>query len=88
MVRSFRRNGRKRYETSSSRERHDARWVNKRSKSTLGYKAFARADDDGSIDRVHTTPVNQAESPQFTTMVDGAKPQGQASRANRAALRC
>ncbi len=34
----------------------DARWVKKRSKSTLGFKGFARADEEGYIDRVHTTP--------------------------------
>jgi len=71
----------------------DARWVKKGSKSTLGYKAFARADEDGYIDRVHTTPANQAESPHFATMVEGAKAQrvladkAYASRANREALR-
>jgi IS5 family transposase len=51
----------------------DARWVKKGSKSTLGYKAFARADEDGYIDRVHTTPANQAESPHFATMIEGSK---------------
>ena len=51
----------------------DARWVKKGSKSTLGYKAFARTDEEGFVDKVHTTPANQAESPQFGTMIDGAK---------------
>jgi len=53
----------------------DARWVKKGSKSTLGYKAFARTDADGFIDHVHTTPANRAESPEFGHMVEGAKAQ-------------
>ena len=43
----------------------DARWVKKGSKSTLGYKAFARTDEEGFVDKVHTIPANQAESPQL-----------------------
>jgi IS5 family transposase len=71
----------------------DARWVKKGSKSTLGYKAFARTDEDGFIDRVHTTPANRAESPEFDTMIDGVQAQrvladkAYASRANRELLR-
>jgi IS5 family transposase len=71
----------------------DARWVRKGSKSTLGYKGFARADEDGYIDRVHTTPANAAESPAFGHMIEGARAQrvmadkAYASRANREALR-
>ena len=71
----------------------DARWVKKGTKSTLGYKAFARADEEGYIDRIHTTPANQAESPQFETMIEGAKAQrvladkAYASRANRDTLK-
>lgn len=53
----------------------DARWVRKGSKSTLGYKGFARADEDGYIDRVHTTPANAAESPAFGHMIEGAQAQ-------------
>ena len=70
----------------------DARWVTKGSKSTLGYKAFARTDEEGFVDKVHTIPANQAESPQFETMIDGANAQrvladkAYASKANRAAL--
>ena len=65
----------------------------KGSKSTLGYKAFARTDEEGFVDKVHTTPANQAESPQFGTMIDGANAQrvladkAYASKANRASLR-
>ncbi|WP_371171514.1 IS5 family transposase [Aliiroseovarius sp. 2305UL8-7] len=71
----------------------DARWVKKGSKSTLGYKAFARTDEEGFVDKVHTTPANQAESPQFETMIAGANAQrvladkAYASKANRASLR-
>jgi IS5 family transposase len=51
----------------------DARWVKKGRKSTLGFKGFARCDEEGFIDRVHTTPANKGESPEFETMVTGAK---------------
>ena len=30
----------------------DAHWVKKGSKSTLGYKVFARTDEEGFIDKV------------------------------------
>jgi IS5 family transposase len=71
----------------------DARWVKKGSKSTLGYKAFARTDEEGFVDKVHTTPANQAESPQLETMISGSSAQrvladkAYASKANRASLR-
>ena len=53
----------------------DARWVKKGVKSTLGFKGFARADEEGYIDRVHITPANKVESPEFDTMVEDAKAQ-------------
>ena len=71
----------------------DARWVKKGSRSTLGYKGFARSDEEGFIDRVHAEPANAAESPQFETMVSGAKAQriladkAYASQKNRSMLR-
>lgn len=71
----------------------DARWVKKGSKSTLGYKAFARTDEEGFVDKVHTTPANRAESPEFGHMIEAAGAQrvladkAYASKANRAALR-
>ncbi len=71
----------------------DARWIKKGPKSTLGYKAFARTDEEGFVDKVHTTPANRAESPEFATMIDGANAQrvladkAYASKANRASLR-
>lgn len=70
----------------------DARWLKKGRKSTLGYKGFARTDEDGFIDKVHTTPANCGESPEFGTMIDGSKAQrvladkAYASKVNRAAL--
>ena len=70
----------------------DARWVKKGSRSTLGYKAFVRTDEEGFVDKVHTTPANQAESPRFETMIEGASAQrvladkACASKANRAGL--
>ena len=71
----------------------DARWVKKGRKSTLGYKGFARCDEEGFIDKVHTTPANAAESPEFGYMIEGASAQrvladkAYASRANRRLLR-
>jgi len=71
----------------------DARWLRKGSKSTLGYKAFARTDEEGFVDKVHATPANCAESPEFGNMTDGAKAQrvladkAYSSRKNRDLLR-
>ena len=71
----------------------DARWVKKGSKSTLGYKAFARTDEEGFVDKVHTIPAHQAESPQLETMIDGANAQrvladtAYASKTNHARVR-
>ena len=68
----------------------DAWWIKKGSRSTPGYKGFARTDKDGFTDRIHTTPANRAESP--GVMIDGAKAQpvladkAYSSKANRAAL--
>ena len=67
--------------------------MKKGSKSTLGYKAFARTDEDGFIDRVHTTPANRGESPEFEYMIKGTAAQrvladkAYASKANRERLR-
>lgn len=67
--------------------------MKKGSRSTLGYNGFARTDEDGFVDKVHTTPANRAESPEFATMIDGASAQrvladkACAGRANRAALK-
>jgi IS5 family transposase len=58
--------------TVVSRADGDARWVKNGRKSTLGYKGFARTDEDGFIDKIHVTPANVGESPQFGTMIDGA----------------
>lgn len=71
----------------------EARWLKKGNKSTLGYKGFARTDEEGFIDRIKITPANAAECPQFQTMSDGAKAQriladkAYASKANRASLK-
>lgn len=71
----------------------DARWVKKGSKSILGYKGFARTDEEGFVTKVHTTPANRGESPEFATMINGANAQrvladkAYASKANRDMLR-
>ena len=70
----------------------DARWVKKGPKCTLGYKAFARTDEEGFVDKVHTKPANCAESPEFEHMIEGSKAQrvladkAYAAKANRASL--
>ena len=59
----------------------------------MGYRGFARTDEDAFIDKIQLTPANVGESPQFGTMIEGAKAQriladkAYASRANRAALK-
>lgn len=71
----------------------DATWVRKGRKSTLGYNGFARTDEEGFVDKVHVTPANKGESPEFDTMIEGASAQrvlaekAYASRANREALK-
>ncbi|MCP5076229.1 MAG: IS5 family transposase [Rhodobacteraceae bacterium] len=71
----------------------DARWIKKGRKSMLGYKGFARTDEEGFVDKIHVTPANVGESPEFGTMIEGARAQrvladkAYASRANRAALK-
>ena len=67
--------------------------MKKGSKSTLDYKAFARTDEEGFIDRVHTTPANRGENPEFEHMIKGTAAQrvladkAYASKANRERLR-
>ena len=71
----------------------DARWIKKGRKSMLGYKGFARTDEEGFIDKIHVTPANVGESPEFGTMIEGSNAQrvladkAYASKANRAALK-
>ena len=49
--------------------------LHKGRKSTLGYKGFARCDEEGFIGKVHVRPANAAESPEFETMTGGGKAQ-------------
>lgn len=57
------------------------------------YKGFVRSDEEGFIAKVHTTPANTGESPEFAAMIDGANAQrvladkAYASKANRDMLR-
>ena len=59
----------------------------------LGYKGFARCGEEGFVDKIHTTPANVGESPQFETMIEGSNAQrvlvdkAYASKANRDALK-
>jgi len=59
----------------------------------LGYKGFARTDEDGFVDKIHVTPTNFGESPQFGAMIKGANAQrtladkAYANKVNRAALK-
>ncbi len=43
---------------------HDARWIKTGRKSMSGHKGFARCDEQGFMDEIHTTPANLGESPQ------------------------
>mgnify|MGYP001168387679 FL=1 len=54
---------------------HDARWIKKGCKSMLGYKGFARCDEDEFVDKIHTTPAHVGESAQFETMIEGSNAQ-------------
>jgi len=54
---------------------HDARWVKKGRKSMLGYKCFARCDEEGFVDKIHTMPANIGEDPQFETMIEASNAQ-------------
>ena len=72
---------------------HDARWIKKGRKDMLGYKGFARSDDEGFMDKIHTKPANVGKSPQFETIIEGINAKrvladkAYASKANRAALK-
>ncbi len=72
---------------------NDARWVKKGRKGTLGHKGFARCDEEGLVDKIHTTPANVGQSPRFGTMIKGSKAQrilldkAYASKANRGAVK-
>ena len=46
---------------------HDARWIKTGRKSMSGHKGLARCDEQGFMDKIHTTPANLGESPQFET---------------------
>ena len=72
---------------------HDARWIKTGRKSMSGHKGVARCDEQGFMDKIHTTHTNLGESPQFETMIKRTKAQrvladkAYASKANHAALR-
>jgi transposase, IS5 family len=71
---------------------HDARWIEKKRKNMLGYKGFARYDEEGFVDKIHTTPAYVGESPKFESMIEGSNAQrvlagkSHASKATRDAL--
>ena len=58
-----------------------------------GHKGFARCDEEGLVDKIHTTPANVGQSPRFGTMIKGSKAQrilldkAYASKANRGAVK-
>ena len=43
---------------------HDARWIKTGRKSMSGHKGLARCDEQGFMDKIHTTPAHIGESPQ------------------------
>jgi IS5 family transposase len=50
----------------------DAKWLKKGKRSYFGYKGFIRTDaKDGYIEAVHTTPANQAEVNELTSLTQG-----------------
>ena len=59
----------------------------------LGYKGFARCDEEGFVDKIHATRANVGESPKFGTMIEGSNAKRvladktYASKANRDALK-
>lgn len=71
----------------------EARWIKKGSQSTLGYKGFGRCDEEGFIEKVHVTPANKSECPEFKKMASGSRAKrimadkASASKANRAFLK-
>ena len=72
---------------------HDARWIKTGRKSMSGHKGFARCDEQGFMDKIHTTPANLGVSPQVwnydkrTKAQRGLADKAYASKANPAALR-
>ena len=72
---------------------HDARWIKTGRKSMSGHKGLARCDEQGFMDKIHTTHTNLGESPQFETMIKRTKAQSvladkaYASTANRDTLK-
>jgi IS5 family transposase len=72
---------------------HDARWIKKGRKSMSGHKGFARCDEQGFMDKIHTTPANLGVSPQVWNHDKRTKAQrvladkAYASTANLAALK-
>jgi transposase, IS5 family len=57
---------------AASRMSLDARWLKKGKRSYFGYKGFFTVDSvDGYVERVHATPGNCGESPQFLRAVLG-----------------
>lgn len=51
----------------------DARWLKKGNKSHFGYRAYARCDKEGFIDKTHVTPANLPETKELEHMVEGLK---------------
>ena len=49
--------------------------VKKSRKDTLGHKGFARCDEEGFVDKIHTTPANVGETTKFGTMIKEGKAQ-------------
>lgn len=48
----------------------DARWKKKGKKNYFGYQGFARCDEEGFIDKTHTTPANTSELHELDIMTD------------------
>jgi len=51
----------------------DATWLKKGSKSYFGYKSFATVDEEGFINKTHTTPANESETNKLEEMITESK---------------
>jgi len=51
----------------------DAKWLKKGKKYFFGYKGFARVDEEGYYDKLHTESANEAEIDKLEKVIDGVK---------------
>lgn len=71
----------------------EARWVKKAGRFHLGYKQHTRCDEEGYIEKIHTTPANAHEARHLEPLLEGVAAgttvyadKGYSSQANREVL--